>query len=267
MENEDAEPAKHLCLLLDGNPADLANLKFAAEYAGLKAITASTEVEALVRLSETSVDLLVLSLDLAGSGGMRFVQRLRRKSALPILALSEQLDRTYIIHALGAGVDDLLAKPFFVDEFSARALALLRRTESSRGEDHGAITSIEGQTAPAPPPVVAISLRDRPLQIRQFGPVKMDPFESCAAINGVVIPLTQGEFILLEALAVKEGAITTRAEIETALYGETDGPRTKVMDVFMNRVKKKLKHALQTDKEIIMNHRGKGWSLRIDELG
>lgn len=255
-------PANRNCLLLDGNPADLEILKLAAGLAGADAIATASEVEALVALSDTRFDLLVVSLDLQGSGSTSFIKRLREKSALPILALSERLERTQVVRCLDAGADDILGKPFFVDELGARIRALLRRSALSSVVMNGVPT--DRAVASRSRDTLSISLRDRPLQVRQLGPIKLDPFNKCASMGAKILPLTDGEFIVLEALAAKEGAIATRAELEGALYGNRDKPVTKVLDVFLGILRKKLMEALGIETSVILNHRNRGWSLRMD---
>jgi DNA-binding response OmpR family regulator len=93
----------------------------------------------------------------------------------------------------------------------------------------------------------------------------MFPFKRCAYVGGNMIRLTQGEFIVLEVLAANQGTIATKRELETALYGPTGETKTKVLEVLISRLKKKLSETLGSDEALIVNHRGVGWALTIGE--
>jgi DNA-binding response OmpR family regulator len=113
---------------------------------------------------------------------------------------------------------------------------------------------------------VGLSLKKRPLQVRQFGRIRIDPFENCAAVNSKIVEFSDGELVLLEALAMKQGSYVSKKELLVALYGDPAESRWKVLEVLLSRVKKKLIAALGTGIEPIINSRGRGWSLNLGEL-
>jgi DNA-binding response OmpR family regulator len=265
MSKEHDQRVRGVVLILDDQPADLANMEFAARFGGFNVVTASTKMDALVKLSEMEVDLAVLSVDIPATGGITLIKHLREEGCVPIVAMSERLDRNLIVQCFSAGADDVLAKPFFVDEFNSRIQAILRRcttlvdTDSTPG-------SASSETDDEPPQRQLRGLfRDQSLQVREFGFLKMFPFKRCAYVGGNMIRLTQGEFIVLEVLAANQGTIATKRELETALYGPTGETKTKVLEVLISRLKKKLSEALGSDEALIVNHRGVGWALTIGE--
>jgi DNA-binding winged helix-turn-helix (wHTH) protein len=113
---------------------------------------------------------------------------------------------------------------------------------------------------------VRLSLKKRPLQLRRFGRIELDPFENCAAVNSRIIEFSDGELVLLEALAMKQGSFVSKKELLVALYGDPAESRWKVLEVLLSRVKKKLVAALGPGVEPIINRRGRGWSLDLSGL-
>lgn len=94
--------------------------------------TASTAEEALDRLRENPVDLLVLDWNLPGMSGLELCGRLRRDPIhrnLPVLFLTARSCMCDIIEAFQAGADDFVSKPFRGPELGARILSLLRRAQ------------------------------------------------------------------------------------------------------------------------------------------
>ena len=79
-------------------------------------------------------DLLILDLDLPGGSGTTLIRTIRDVSAIPILALSIRNDERAAITALKCGADDLIRKPFGIEELLARAENALRRRAREQGQ-------------------------------------------------------------------------------------------------------------------------------------
>lgn len=86
--------------------------------------------EALVRVSGEDYDLVVVSLSLERSDGLRFCSHLRseeRTRNTPILAIVENGDTTRLVRALDMGVNDYLMRPVDRNELTARVRTQLKR--------------------------------------------------------------------------------------------------------------------------------------------
>lgn len=86
--------------------------------------------EALVRVSGEDYDLVVVSLSLERSDGLRFCSHLRseeRTRNTPILAIVENGDTTRLVRALVMGVNDYLMRPVDRNELTARVRTQLKR--------------------------------------------------------------------------------------------------------------------------------------------
>ncbi|MEQ8745710.1 PleD family two-component system response regulator [Pyruvatibacter sp.] len=86
--------------------------------------------EALVRVGGEDYDLVVVSLSLERSDGLRFCSHLRsedRTRNVPILAIVENGDTARLVRALDMGVNDYLMRPVDRNELTARVRTQLKR--------------------------------------------------------------------------------------------------------------------------------------------
>ena len=100
--------------------------------AGLGVGMASNAEEALDRLRERRIDLLVLDWNLPGMSGIELCARLREDPnyrALPVLFLTARSCACDVVEAFAAGADDFVSKPFRGPELGARIISLLRRSQ------------------------------------------------------------------------------------------------------------------------------------------
>lgn len=133
------------------------------------------------------------------------------------------------ITGLDSGADDYLIKPFAVTELLARLRALLRR----------------GQVV-------------RPATIR-IADLFLDTRAQRATRSGRELSLTSKEYALLEYLAREEGRVVSRAEIAEHVWDENFDPLTNLIDVHINRLRRKVDNGFST--KLIHTRRGAGYIL------
>jgi len=154
-------------------------------------------------------DVVLLDLGLPDTDGVQVCRQLRARAQVAIIvvtAFGEESDR---VSALDAGADDYLVKPFGVSELLARIRAVLRRIRP------------EGD-------------------VIRHGPLTVDLRTRKVLVNGAEADLTPKEFDILECLATDPGRVQTRQDIlETAWDANWYGP-TKVLDVHMTSLRRKL---------------------------
>ena len=99
------------------------------EKAGYDVITAANGQEALDKMSQFDVSLVLLDIMMPGLDGFEVLERMPQYLNIPVIMLSGIRDETTKIDSLGLGADDYIAKPFSAGELLARIQAKLRRTE------------------------------------------------------------------------------------------------------------------------------------------
>ncbi len=164
-------------------------------------------------------DLLVLDLMLPGEDGLALCRRLRAESGLPIIMLTALGEETDRIVGLEMGADDYLGKPFNPRELLARIKAVLRRAnEVGRRPDSGeptATLTFDGWR---------LDLAKRELRTE----------------DGVLTPLSSGEFDLLIALAEHPRRVLSRDQLLDLTRGRSAQPFDRSIDVQLSRLRRKI---------------------------
>lgn len=168
-------------------------------------------------LAEHPVDLVILDLMLPGEHGLSIARRLKGERDIPIIIVSAQGDDVDRIVGLEIGADDYLSKPFNPRELLARVRAVLRRSRKG------------GVSAPREPDV-------------RFGPFVLNASSHQLIRDGVVVPLTSGEFDLLAVLAAHPNKVLHRDRILDLLTGAERSPFDRSIDVRVTRLRGKIEH-------------------------
>jgi DNA-binding response OmpR family regulator len=155
-------------------------------------------------------DVLLLDLGLPDVDGVAVCRRLREKSDVAIIVVTARGEEPQRVHALDAGADDYLVKPFGLAELLARIRAVLRRRTRTDGE------------------------------VVRHGPLVVDVRTRKVTVSGREVALTPKEFDILECLASDPGRVMSRQEIlDNAWDAHWYGP-TKVLDVHVAALRRKL---------------------------
>jgi two-component system, OmpR family, response regulator len=223
-------PPPHV-LIVDDDAAIREGLVQVFTRAGFSAAEAE-DVPAMERaLAGRGADLVVLDLMMPGEDGLSACKRLSGKGGPPIIMLSALGDDADRIVGLELGADDYLAKPCNPRELVARARAVLRRgrePEAPRGD----AVRFAG---------FRLDLARRELN---------DP-------EGVVIPLSTGEFRLLRAFVERPQRVLTRDQLLDFAFNNDSEVFDRAVDVQVSRLRRKLDSGGVG--EIIRTVRGEGY--------
>jgi DNA-binding response OmpR family regulator len=167
--------------------------------------------EGYTRALDNEYDALVLDIMVPGKDGLSILKNLRRKGQnVPIILLTARNELDDRLEGLNLGADDYIAKPFFVEELVARIHAVVRRSAGDRQN------------------LVCV------------GPIKLDRITREVTCNQHIVELTTREFNLLEYLMRSPGRVFTRTQILEHIWGYDFNPNTNVVDVCVQRIRKKI---------------------------
>jgi two-component system OmpR family response regulator len=165
---------------------------------------------------------VVLDLMMPGEPGLDFARWLRTQSEVPIVMLTAMGEETDRIVGLELGADDYVAKPFNPRELLARIRAVLRRT----GSEAGGVSP--GVKEPPPKAIHFSGWTLEPARRRLLNP------------DGAEVPLTGGEYELLQVLVERPNRVLTRDMLMDLLRGRQAGPFDRAIDVAVSRLRRKL---------------------------
>lgn len=187
--------------------------------------------EALLRVTEADISLVILDLGLPDLDGLEVLEGLRERGAtVPVLVLSARGRVDDRVKGLNLGADDYLAKPFAFEELLARIRANLRpRATVSPG-------------------------------VLRVGGIRVDVLQREVTIDGRPVSLSAREFSLLKAFVGHPLQVLSRQELLSMAWGMNFDPRTNLVDVYVGYLRRKLGEA------VIETVRGAGYCLRVDGL-
>jgi len=192
--------------------------------------------EALYQASINDYDAVILDVMIPKLDGFQVCRELRAQgSRIPVLMLTARDAVEDRIGGLDTGADDYLTKPFEFGELLARLRALLRRGQELR--------SI----------------------VIQVGDLEIDTRGQRVKRNGRPIELTTKEYTLLEYLARNAGKVVGREEISEHVWDDTFDPFSKLIEVYINRLRRKVDEPFGVP--LIHTRRGAGYELRVPAEG
>lgn len=118
-------------LLVEDDLSLIDGLVFSLNKNGFQVEVVRTVKAALVQLSTTQYDLLLLDLTLPDGTGFEICRHVRQASTVPIIFLTASDEEVNVVMALDMGGDDYITKPFKLNELISRINALFRRAKLS----------------------------------------------------------------------------------------------------------------------------------------
>jgi len=186
--------------------------------------------EALESILDNHFDAVVLDIMLPGRDGLSILRILRQRAiSVPVLILTARDEVSEKVEGLDLGADDYLAKPFSIDELTARVRALTRRNS---GEN-----------------LVRYRVQD----------LILDLATRVARRGARRIDLTTREFSLLECLMRAPGRVFTRTQLCQHVWEYHFDPESNLVDVYIQRLRRKIDDG-ETMK-LIQTVRGAGYRI------
>lgn len=175
---------------------------------------AQSGAQALEMAAQWAPDVVLLDVGLPDISGLDVLTSLSNSSDAYILMVSAASSEEDILKGLGLGADDYITKPFSPGQLVARIQSFLRRRDrQTQRETEGRMT-------------IGNATLVRDLHVLQNGERS--------------VSLTALEFRLLWYLAAAEGRLLTRAQILEHVWNDVSGVPTRVVDVHVAALRKKL---------------------------
>jgi DNA-binding response OmpR family regulator len=226
-------------LLIEDEPRIAEFVRHGLEAAGY-VVTHAADGElglAAVRAREHAV--VVLDVMLPKLDGFEVLRLMRQDGdTTPVIMLSAKTDLPYRLLGFETGADDYLPKPFFIEELVARVKAVLHRR------------SAEPQVTP---------------QVLHVDGLDLNLITRKAQWRGVSAALSPREFSLLEYLMQSPGQIFSRKKILAHVWEIDFDPETNVVDVCIQRIKRKLSRKDDSEPLPIEAVRGVGYRIIVKD--
>ena len=163
-------------------------------------------------LGETeSYDIVILDLGLPGKDGLSVLTAWRERGfGFPILILTARDTWREKVTGLRAGADDYLSKPFEMEELLARVEVLTRRASGHASA------------------------------IIKCGTLALDPARQRITDNATSIDFSALEYRLVAYMITHQGQVISKSELTEHLYKQDFDRDSNVIEVLVNRCRKKM---------------------------
>ena len=216
-------------LLVEDDEVLSASLKKELKSSGFAVDVVANGIDAEFMGDEEPYDAVILDLGLPDRPGLDVLKNWREKNnKVPVIILTARDAWHEKVEGFSTGADDYLAKPFHIEELTARLNAIIRRRSGEASathnvgglvldEDHQTVTDLEGQT-----------------------------FE-----------LTGTEFRLLRYFMLNPGKILSKTRLTEHVYDYDSEKDSNVIEVYVKRLRQKL------GQERIQTRRGQGYIFEV----
>ncbi|HQK69313.1 MAG TPA: response regulator transcription factor, partial [Bacteroidales bacterium] len=186
-------------------------LQYNLGNAGYQTETAHSAEEALKR-DISDFDLVLLDVMMGAMSGFKMADKLRNEMQVnvPIIFLTAKDTENDILTGFSLGADDYIAKPFSVNELTARVKAVLKRSKTDK---------------------------IKPQAKLRFGELEIDTARKRLIINDEKVELTKKEFEILRVLLENQGKVFSRDDILSMVWGNDVIVTERTVDVNITRLR------------------------------
>lgn len=231
-----SEPAA--ILVIEDQPQARILLQVTLGQEGYFCLHAATGIAGVAAAIEQEPSVVLLDLGLPDLDGVEVTRRIRDRSAVPIIVVSSRGHEMDKVHALDAGANDYVTKPFVAGELLARIRVALRN--AVRADDAH------------PTGVVAI------------GDLTVDFDLRRVTIAGDEVHLTPIEYRLLALLVRSAGRVLTHQQILRQVWGPQYAGQMNYLRVYMKKLRYKIEPEPARPRYLV-NELGVGYRFRLPE--
>lgn len=175
---------------------------------GYQVLRAYSGTEALLVLSSSRPDLILLDLMLPGLSGEEVLPRIRE---FPVIVLSAKADLDSKVNLLLGGASDYVTKPFEIKELLARITAVLRKNASYAGD------------------------------ILSFDDISLDMMTHIVSARGKEVRLTRTEFAIFKTLLLNPSQVIAKSLLLERISMDTPDCTEHSLKTHVSNLRKKLR--------------------------
>ena len=187
------------------------------ELEGYSVIKAYDGLDALEKLAENKIQLIIIDVMMPRLDGLSALMKLREKSNIPVIVLSAKSEDTDKILGLSMGADDYVTKPYNPSELAARVKSCLRRYMTL-----GAIDTV------------------RKTDTVDVGGLSLDISAKTLTVDGEPVKLTATELKILELLMTNAGRVFSAEEIYSRVWNEDAYAVENTVMVHIRHIREKI---------------------------
>lgn len=226
-------PDSKRILIVDDEPRIRHFVRMNLQLEGFQVGEASDGLEAVRKVKEDVVDLVVLDVEMPTLDGFETLRELRRFSTVPVIMLTVRSDEDDRIRGLDLGADDYVTKPFSARELASRIKAVLRRVEMS---------------APAG--------RSKRIKVDDHLTVDLERRE--VLVDGEPVKLRPTEYRLLAYFVQNPGWILSHEQLLSKVWGPEYVDDTQILRLYITYLRQKIEPD-PSNPRYIFNERGIGY--------
>jgi two-component system response regulator RegX3 len=226
-------------LVVEDEAAISSGLRDVFVYHGYDVTCVADGDEGLEQALTGTYDLLLLDVMLPGVDGFTICERVRAVDReQPIIMLTAKTTDDEVIHGLGLGADDYVAKPFSVGQLVLRVQAVLRRARVGR---------------------------DRARTLRLGDVIEIDTANLSGRRGAEALAFTRREMAILEYLAAHSERPVSRDELLNKVWGYARDAdlETRTVDIHIAKLRRKIEPEPSTPEHLV-TVRGAGYRLLVD---
>jgi two-component system KDP operon response regulator KdpE len=210
-------------LIVDDDPQIRRVLRTALVAQSYEVVDARNGEEALEKLRDEKVDLIILDMNMPGMGGLETCRSVRSSSDVSIIMLTVRDSESDKVEALDAGADDYMTKPFGSPELLARIRAALRRSPQLSYD----------------------------MQVVRFDDVEINFNLRRVVVGSRQARLTPKEFELLQYMVAHPNVPIPHTKLLQSVWGPDYGDEVEYLRVFINQLRKKIEKNPSSPKYLV----------------
>ena len=208
--------AQYLILVVDDDKEIVDSISIFLQNDGYYVIKAYDGMEAMERLNDNEVHLILLDVMMPKMDGIKALLKIREKRNIPVILVSAKSEDTDKIIGLNMGADDYITKPYNPLELLARVKSQLRRytTLGNMDQKNG--------------------------NVIQVGSLRLDTDKKELTVDEEAIKLTPIEYKIVELFMNNLGRVFSIDEIYEKVWNEPSFNADNVVAVHIRRIREKI---------------------------